>query len=485
MSSVATEATLAETAVDYADTRDAAFAGVRALVVRHLSVGVLSALGTTVVIRQLGPQLWGAFGVAYLLLVTVDAIVARGILAGLARRSVAADASLVSSAERLALYAGVVLAAAVLAMAPVIELFYDPPAFTKLLASSAIACFLYALRAVPSILLERDLRYGPIAAGEFADNLAFYAVAVPAILFLHWGLAALGAGMVARALASLVVIRGAYAAPWIGRSARDAARLLLPFGAPLCATFVIGLVDALVAVVVIGGHERQLGFMLFAGTVLGYGVAVVTAATRVALPSFSRVDSVRLGWTVRRSVALASFLTFAVLGPAIGLAEVWVVPVFGPVWSLGGVAYLQLVGVALLAMAPVGVLGGALLARGSSRLLMKCHAVTIALYAALAFALVAAVGPIGCVIALAVARWFYVVLLGFVSRRPLGFLIDAVMARVVLLGAAGTAVAAFLAPRSPLAAIAAVVLLGALWVWACGDLARASFRAARTRIGRA
>jgi hypothetical protein len=89
------------------------------------------------------------------------------------------------------------------------------------------------------------------------------------------------------------------------------------------------------------------------------------------------------------------------------------------------------------------------------------------------------------VIALAVARWFYVVLLGFVSRRPLGFLIDAVMARVVLLGAAGTAVAAFLAPRSPLAAIAAVVLLGALWVWACGDLARASFRAARTRIGRA
>ena len=55
MSSVATEATLAETAVDYADTRDAAFAGVRALVVRHLSVGVLSALGTTVVIRQLGP----------------------------------------------------------------------------------------------------------------------------------------------------------------------------------------------------------------------------------------------------------------------------------------------------------------------------------------------------------------------------------------------------------------------------------------------
>ena len=86
---------------------------------------------------------------------------------------------------------------------------------------------------------------------------------------------------------------------------------------------------------------------------------------------------------------------------------------------------------------------------------------------------------------MAVSRWFYVVLLGFVSRRALGFLIDAVMIRVVLLGAVWTGVATFLAPRSALAAIAAVVLLGALWVWASGDLARASFRAAMTRIGQA
>jgi Polysaccharide biosynthesis protein len=482
VSTVDSEVALAESAAEYAETQTAAFVAVRSMVVRHVLVGILSALGTTLVIRRLGPQLWGAFGVAYLLLVTMDSIVARGILAGLARRSVHAGEQLVASAVRLALYSGVALAAAIMAMVPLIRLVYDPPNFMMLLGASAVACVLYAGRAVPSILLERELRYWPIAAAEVADNLAFYAVALPALVLLHYGLAAIVVALVARALASFVVIRLAYRAPWIGRPARDAARLLLPFGVPLCLTFVLAVIDGLVAVFVIGGHERQLGFMLVGGTVLGYGVAVVTAAARVALPSFSRVDAIRLGWSVRRSVALATFLTFALLVPAIGLAEIWVSPVFGPVWELGGIPYLQMMGVALTAAGPIGVLSGALLARGDSRVVLQRHAMTIAIYGATALLLTAIFGPIGCLVALVLSRWSYTALLAAASRTRLGFHVDAELATPVMIGTAWLGVVVILAPRSAVGAIVAAVGLGAVWLWFCRDLAGAALRAARAGL---
>src|SRR5205807_1830277 len=96
---------------DYLATRSGAFAGVRSLLLRHILVAVISAVGTTYLVRRLGPTAWGGFAIAYLLLFTIDAMLSRGIIAGLLRRVEPADRHSVASAARLVLYAGLAFAA--------------------------------------------------------------------------------------------------------------------------------------------------------------------------------------------------------------------------------------------------------------------------------------------------------------------------------------------------------------------------------------
>lgn len=192
----------------------------------------------------------------------------------------------------------------------------------------------------------------------------------------------------------------------------------------------------------------------------------------------------RLAWSVRRSAALATFVTVPILASAAGLAEIWVTPLFGPVWDLGGIIYLQLMGVALMAAGPIGVLGGALMARGYSRDLLLRHAATIAAYVVAALVLTAAVGPTGCIIALILSRGLYATLLAQASRTRLGFYVDHALARMMLLSAVWVGVLLAVTPWSLVAGVAANLVLGGLWLWAGRDLAGAAVRAAGARLGR-
>src|SRR3954447_24264373 len=77
----------AEPQSSYLAVRSQAFAGVRALLTRTLLIAGMSAIGTTWLIRRLGPTAWGGFLVSFGLLVACDMVLTRCLLVGLMPRS--------------------------------------------------------------------------------------------------------------------------------------------------------------------------------------------------------------------------------------------------------------------------------------------------------------------------------------------------------------------------------------------------------------
>jgi O-antigen/teichoic acid export membrane protein len=464
----------------YGRARASAFVGVQALVYRHVLVGLLSAAGSTFIIRRLGPEVWGAFGVASLLVVTTDAILTRGAVGALARSPVEADDALIRSAARLSLLVGAGLATATLGVAMIIRVFYDPPAFLPLMVAAAAATCVYSLRAVSVALLERRVRYGPLAISDVVENVAFYAVAIPAFL-AGYGLAGLAAALIARALAAVFVIRVYLPGPWLGSPPGTAARRLLPFGAPAAADLLVAMIDGLIPVFIMGRHREELGFVLVGGTVLGYGAAVITAASRVAVPSFSGLHLTQVGAGITRAASLGMFLTFSVLVPAVVFADAWVPWMFGGVWRGDGVVYMQGMGVAVLAAPLMGLLPGALLARGLSGVALRTRLVMLAVYVPVAAGAETAFGPMGCLACIVLSRWGYAVLLCRAAERHLGFRFRGTPA--LLIGAGALALGTGVALVAVDVALAAVVglALAAGWLYLFRDLIFASYRAVTAR----
>lgn len=447
---------------------------------RHVAIALISAAGTTYLVRELGPAAWGGFAISYLLLVSADTLLERNLLAGLARPAIPADRETLASAARFSLVAGGLLATGLAGLPWLLRHAYDPPDLELLFLASAGCMLLYGARALPLILLERAIRYREVAVVEVAEMVGFYAIAVAGVA-LGYGMEAVAAGTLMRGVTSLVLVRAWSPSPWVGARMRSAARVLLPFGVPLAAVTIVGVLDGLVPVLVIGGHPGDVGFLAIAASVLGYGLAALSVLQRVGLPAYASLSPVELRHAVKRSEIVGSFLTVAVMAPAGGLAAVWVVPVLGPAWS-GGVAAMQLVALGLLAAGPIGVFTAALTGAGRSRRLLAIQGGVTAGYALAAVVLVAVLGPIGCAAGYAVSRWGWALVLAGVCRRDLGITPSWASVKLILTGLGVYLALVTTSASEPLAWIVAPVV-GAMALWICREEARFAVRAVTARYG--
>jgi O-antigen/teichoic acid export membrane protein len=406
----------------YADTRSLALLGVRLMLVRQVAILLMSAVGTTYLIRRLGPSVWGGFGTSYLLLVTLDNVLSHSLIAGLLRKEVATEPRLLASAAGLCVTAGVLLAGLLALVSRGVGRLYTAPHFPLLLLATSVCVVFYAARSLPLTLLERRLAYGVVAGSEIADMTAFYLLAVPLVI-AGAGVWALVAATVGRGLITFAFVRARERAPLIGRSPRLAAAQLLPFGAPLAAVVGISLLDALVAVALIGRHPTQFGFLVVATTILGYGVAASQVVQRVAIPSFARLEGEEFRHAVRRSAELANFITVGIMLLAGGLAPLWLVPLLGNTFR-PGLSMLMLIALGLMPTGPIGVYSAALTARGASRPVLGAQVASLIGYTACGAVLVAVVGPVGVAAGYAASRWMWAALLVVMSRRRLSVVPD-------------------------------------------------------------
>lgn len=193
-----------------------------------------------------------------------------------------------------------------------------------LLYALGISFLLSSLKTIPSVLLERHLKFEILAAANILESLTYNAF----LVFLAWkgfGLTSFTIAVLARGFVGVVVMY--LFQPWVPRLAISKASLvkLLKFGVPYqINTFIAVLKDDGLTIVLgkVMGVDA-LGILVWAQKWIQIPLRVVLDnVTRVTFPAFSRMqdESENLRRTVTRSIFFITFLVFPAVTAIVILA---------------------------------------------------------------------------------------------------------------------------------------------------------------------
>lgn len=228
----------------------------------------------------------------------------------------------------------------VLALTPFLKNFYNiPPNGVWLLYALVFGFVMASLKTIPSVLLERHLRFDFLVVVEIVETLLFYGIAV----FLAWqgfGVLSYAWAVVVRGLAGAILIY--ILSPWdFGFALKtNSLRSLLRFGLPYQANSFLAVVkDRLMNVVlwkIIGADGVGiLGWaQKWAQLPLRF---IMDSVMKVTFPAYSRMqdDKAELKKALEKSLFFIALLTFPILAGVGFLAAplIQIIPKYGK-WEI-------------------------------------------------------------------------------------------------------------------------------------------------------
>jgi len=277
---------------------------------------------------------------------------------------------------------GIVALGAVLGVGGLFAPALEAPRMMQFLPGLALSALVDRLSFMPERVLVKELRFGVVASGRSAGELAYSGLSV-ALAVLGWGAMSLVAGNIARSVVRAAVFIGAAdRRDWLEPCRLSLARTreLLAFGVPLaigalCA-FAARRWDNLVVARFFGPGA--------AGTYnLAYNLADVPAIQvgeqvgDVLVPSFARMDAERRPAALLRSLSLLGLVVFPLAVGLGAVAETVVEALLDPRWA--AVAPMLMVLSALSITRPIGwTVTSYLQARQKTRLIMWLDAFRLA-----------------------------------------------------------------------------------------------------------
>jgi len=210
----------------------------------------------------------------------------------------------------------------ILALIITAVVFFLAPLFAKsynlnvegvwLIRALAISFFLTSLKVIPSVILERNLRFGKLVWVEVIETLAFNGALI-ILVFNNFNIAAFTWSTILRSTLGVAVIY--IIAPWkIGFGfSKASAKELLQFGVPFqLNSFLALLKDQLVPLVIAGiVGSIGVGYISQGKRIALFPLEIMNIVTRVTFPTFSRLqnDPAALKTTLEKSLfATAVFL---------------------------------------------------------------------------------------------------------------------------------------------------------------------------------
>jgi lipopolysaccharide exporter len=192
----------------------------------------------------------------------------------------------------------------------------------------AIAFFLSSLKTIPSIILERNLRFEKLVIPQIVETLVFN-ITVVVLAFKGYGIASFTYSVLARGIAGLVTIY--LISPWrirVGFS-KESAKNLMSFGIPFQLNSFLALLKDDLFVAYIGKvlPLSQVGYIGFAQKWAFVPLRLIMDnVIRITFPSFSRLQDEPqiLKRAVEKSIFAASFLIFPSLVGLVVLAPYFV-----------------------------------------------------------------------------------------------------------------------------------------------------------------
>ncbi len=178
----------------------------------------------------------------------------------------------------------------------------------------AIAFFLSSLKTIPSILLERDLKFEKLVIPQIVETIVFN-VLVVVLAFRGFGITSFTYSVLARGIAGLITIY--IISPWrisIGFSTVSAKKLL-SFGLPFQLNSFLALIkdDLFVAYLGKALPLAQVGYIGFAQKWAFVPLRLIMDnVIRITFPSFSRLqdETAVLKKAIEKSIFAASFMIF-------------------------------------------------------------------------------------------------------------------------------------------------------------------------------
>jgi lipopolysaccharide exporter len=303
------------------------------LVGRTLGFQLLTAGVTVVLARLLTPADYGLFAIALSVQLVGQNVAELGLPAALVRMPEPPAAELQAATMGFLLAVTVPVALALLlvafALLPALGIYSDT---VRVIAITLLAVPIYAARAVPMAMMDREMRFGRVAAVEAADTIGFNLFALATALAGVGVFSLAGAVPVGAALGVLV----AWSTQRAARMPRfDLARVrpLIGFGSRVSALGVLYLGRDLGYVTLIGaiGGAPMAGFYGMAKRLFSFPTALAAAVSRVMLPTLSQSGEERPARTARMlgQIALVCGLPLALVAGAI---QPFIGVVLGPEW---------------------------------------------------------------------------------------------------------------------------------------------------------
>jgi O-antigen/teichoic acid export membrane protein len=349
------------------------------LATRTVLLRGLTFAGTIVLARLLAPADFGIYAMVSLVVSVWAALGDFGLGAALVQQQEEPTPTQLATAWTAQQAIALVSTGVVWLTAPAITAAFpglpsDAPWMLRILA---LGLPISSLRTLPSVMMERELRFGPLAVAEVMQTATSYSVAI--------GLAAFGggvwsfviAGVAQLAVGTLMVNLAWRRLPQVGLD-RDCLVRLVQFGFDYQTSVVmVSLRDAPLPVIagVVAGTVSA-GLVQFATRIALTVASIDEVIARIAFPAFSRLQA-RPGEQSRAldaAVMLTALLVVPVQCWIATAAPVLVPAIFGAQWT-GAVVPIQIMCIGMLFRFPTRYIRQAVFACGESRLGMVMSAV--------------------------------------------------------------------------------------------------------------
>ncbi|HUD05232.1 MAG TPA: oligosaccharide flippase family protein [Patescibacteria group bacterium] len=304
--------------VDIAVITKRSIRGVFALTSRTFVIQIVSFLANFLLTIFLSPAIFGVYFVVSAAIAFLSYFSDIGLAAALIQKKEAItreDLKTTFTLQQI-LVVSVVLIALFLAR-PIANFYHLEQEGIYLFQALAIAFFLSSLKTIPSIILERDLRFEKLVIPQIVETF-FFSIVVVILAIKGFGVYSFTYAVLARGISGVIAIY--IISPWkIGFGfSKESARKLLSFGIPFQLNSFLALIkdDLFIAYLGKALPLAQVGYIGFAQKWAFAPLRLIMDnVIRITFPSFSRLQNEKevLERAIEKSIFAACFLIFPAL----------------------------------------------------------------------------------------------------------------------------------------------------------------------------
>ncbi len=341
------------------------------LAIRSVILRGLTFVGTIVLARLLSPSDFGVYGIVSFVVSICVTIGDFGLGAALVQQADEPTPEQMRTVWTVQQCITVVAVIAIWVVAPAARTLIsglpsDAEWMFRVLSLGLIAA---SLQSLPEDMMERHLRFGPLATADVLQMITFYAVAV-ALAF--WGVGAWAfvvAGLAQLTIGSIAVNLAWRHWPHVGIERRSLARLL-GFGLGFqISDLLITLRDApLSTLAAVACGAASAGLIQFAVRIALTIASIDEIVAQIAFPAFARLQGNRDQQTraLESAILLTALLVIPIQCWIVAMAPVLIPLVFGGQWT-PAIFLVQIICLGTLIRFPTRYLRQAVFARGESR----------------------------------------------------------------------------------------------------------------------